>query len=208
MVFDISGLDVRLLLNLLLQFQCFIFLNFSHRVPLKKQHLLLCTHWYVRVIWKQVKLMFVLGWVYSEKVNKKKTTLKESKPNLTTTAKRQPTPMNRSRHFNLQQNNFKFISFCFTWIPYNKNTAEFWRVLDIFFLWLIIIINTNMNTSYTINTALSKGVESTTRHHSPLTTEYISFQHIYKSYSEREKETEVGGVGGGTRRKREKARCF
>ena len=53
-----------------------------------------------------------------------------------------------------------------------------------------------MNTSYTINTALSKGVESITRHHSPLTTEYISFQHIYKSYSEREKETEVGGVGG------------
>lgn len=49
-----------------------------------------------------------------------------------------------------------------------------------------------MNTSYTINTALSKGVESITRHHSPLTTEYISFQHIYKSYSEREKETEVG----------------
>lgn len=42
-----------------------------------------------------------------------------------------------------------------------------------------------MNTSYTINTALSKGVESITRHHSPLTTEYISFQHIYKSYSER-----------------------
>lgn len=50
-----------------------------------------------------------------------------------------------------------------------------------------------MNTSYTINTALSKGVESTTRHHSPLTTEYISFQHIYKSYSEREKETELRG---------------
>lgn len=60
-----------------------------------------------------------------------------------------------------------------------------------------------MNTSYTINTALSKGVESTTRHHSPLTTEYISIQHIYKSYSEREKETEVGGARG-----REKARCF
>lgn len=53
-----------------------------------------------------------------------------------------------------------------------------------------------MNTSYTINTALSKGVESTTRHHSPLTTEYISIQHIYKSYSEREKETEVGGARG------------
>lgn len=53
-----------------------------------------------------------------------------------------------------------------------------------------------MDTSYTINTALSKGVENTTRHHSPLTTEYISFQHIYKSYSEREKETEVlGGAG-------------
>lgn len=54
-----------------------------------------------------------------------------------------------------------------------------------------------MNTSYTINTALSKGVESITRHHSPLTTEYISFQHIYKSYSERERKierekTEVG----------------
>lgn len=30
--------------------------------------------------------------------------------------------------------------------------------------------------------------ESTTRHHSPLTTEYISFQHIYKSYSERKKQ--------------------
>jgi len=51
-----------------------------------------------------------------------------------------------------------------------------------------------MNTSYTINTALSKGVEIITRHHSPLTTEYISCQHIYKSYSEREnkgEETEV-----------------
>lgn len=48
-----------------------------------------------------------------------------------------------------------------------------------------------MNTSYTIITALSKGVESITRHHSPLTTEYISFQHIYKSYDER---------GGGARR--------
>lgn len=111
--------------------------------------------------------------------------------------------INRNTHFNLQQNNFKFISFCFTWIPYNKITAEFWSLGIFFFLWLIIIINTNMNTLYTINTALSKGVESTTRHHSPLTTEYISFQHIYKSYSEREKETEVGGARG-----REKARCF
>ncbi len=52
-----------------------------------------------------------------------------------------------------------------------------------------------MNTSYTVNTALSKGVESTTRHHSPLTTEYISFQHIYKSYSERERNR--GEPGGG-----------
>lgn len=115
--------------------------------------------------------------------------------------------MNRSTHFNLQQNNFNFISFSFTWIPYNKNTAEFWRVLNIFLLWFIIIINTNMNTSYTINTALSKGVGSITRHHSPLTTEYISFQHIYKNYSwKREiqrKKTEVGGTRG-----REKARYF
>lgn len=62
-----------------------------------------------------------------------------------------------------------------------------------------------MNTSYTINTALSKGVESTTRHHSPLTTEYISFQHIYKSYSEREKETEVHGEDW---RKRESQVCL
>lgn len=102
----------------------------------------------------------------------------------------QSTPTNRSAHFNLQQNNFKFISFSFTWIPYNKNTAEFWRESWIFFSdWLIIIINTNMYTSsYTINTALSKGVESITRHHSPLTTEYISFQHIYKNYNEREEE--------------------
>lgn len=56
-----------------------------------------------------------------------------------------------------------------------------------FFPDLIIIINTNMNTSYTINTALSKGVKSITRHHSPLTIEYISFEHIYKSYSELER---------------------
>lgn len=107
--------------------------------------------------------------------------------------------MNRRTHFNLQQNNFNFISFSYTWIPYNKNTAEFWRVLDIFILWLII--NTNMNTSYTINTALSKGVESITRHHSPLTTEYISIQHIYKSYSEREKQRKKKQRWGVTRGK-------
>lgn len=87
----------------------------------------------------------------------------------------------------LQQNNVKFISFCFTWIPYNKNTAKFCSLE--FFFWLIIIINTNMNTSFTINTALSKGLESITRHHSPLITDYISFQLIYKSYSERERNT-------------------
>lgn len=104
--------------------------------------------------------------------------------------------MNRKTPFNLQQNNFNFISFRFTWIPYNKNTAEFWSVsVILFFLWLIIIINTNRNTSYTINTALSKGLESITRHHSPLTTEYISFQHIYKSYSERERKRETTEVG-------------
>lgn len=53
-----------------------------------------------------------------------------------------------------------------------------------------------MNTSYTINTALSKGLESITRHHSPLTTEYISFQHIYKSYSEGERKIERKNRGG------------
>lgn len=66
-----------------------------------------------------------------------------------------------------------------------------------------------MNTSYTINTALSKGVESITRHHSPLTTEYISFQHIYKSYSGREKEKQrEKKQRWGVTRGREKARYF
>lgn len=86
---------------------------------------------------------------------------------------------------------FHFVSHGFHIIRIQQNSGESW----IFFLWLIIIINTNMNTSYTINTALSKGVESITRHHSPLTTEYISFEHIYKSYSERErKQREKTGV--------------
>lgn len=67
-----------------------------------------------------------------------------------------------------------------------------------------------MYTSYTINTALSKDVESFTRHHSPLTTEYISFQHIYKSYDERSERPgrKRGDGGGGVRGGGGEARCM
>ena len=66
-----------------------------------------------------------------------------------------------------------------------------------------MIINTNKNTSYTINTALSKGVKSITRHHSPLTTEYMYFiEHIYKNYRERERKKRERGKERDRKRER------